>query len=163
MIDNRGVMLPDGHIMFCDDGDVAAVVAMRPRACKARPNKHVSSVVYAQSGRRFSSILVHRLLARPGPDEVVDHINSDGLDNRRANLRVCSPSQNAAAARSKGSKWGFRGVAKSGHEKTWFSQIRCRGKNHYLGRFPTPEAAARAYDAKALELFGPFARPNFPG
>lgn len=56
---------------------------------------------------------------------------------------------------------GFKGLVRMRVGKPWRAQIRVRGKLLYLGTFETKEDAARAYDAKALELFGEFARLNF--
>ena len=62
-----------------------------------------------------------------------------------------------------GSRSGFKGVNWSGTKThTWQARIMRNGKRVFLGNFDTPEEAARAYDAAARELFGEFARLNFP-
>ena len=96
------------------------------------------------------------------PSELIDHINGIPHDNRWANLRAASPSQNARnVLPRKGSSSGFLGV--TFHSKTgkWQAQIKSDGKNKYLGVFQNEIDAARAYDSAALGIHGDFARLNF--
>ena len=92
---------------------------------------------------------------------LVDHINGDGLDNRRANLRAATATQNNQNRRPSLSRSGFKGVTKSSKSNGWYARIRVNGKLIHLGCYPDPTSAARAYDAAALEHFGEFAWPNF--
>lgn len=88
------------------------------------------------------------------PTQDIDHINGDKGDNRMANLRAATRSQNLANTR-KGKP--FKGVSWATKRSTWIAQIVCNGKHHWLGEFDTPEAAAAAYQTKAKALFGEFA------
>lgn len=91
---------------------------------------------------------------------MVDHWNGDGLDNRRENLREATAYENQANTRSRNPS-GFKGVYRNG--SLWRAQITPRGLIMNLGRqFKTAEAAARAYDDVAREVFGEFASLNFP-
>lgn len=110
------------------------------------------------SGRK-KTVFMHRLLLN-FPDAEVDHINRDTLDNRRCNLRPCTKSQNEANKRKQQRKVGFRGVYLNWSR--WRARIRCNGVRYCLGTFSSAEEAAKAYDAKARELFGEFAATNFP-
>jgi hypothetical protein len=92
---------------------------------------------------------------------VVDHINGNRLDNRRANLRTTGHAGNSANRRPTGSS-GFKGVTLHRTGK-WQAQIKVGGKPEYLGLFDDPRAAASAYDAAALRAWGSFAWLNFPG
>ena len=98
-----------------------------------------------------------------------DHKNGNTLDNRRRNLRRASHRQNCRNRKTPSTnKSGYKGVSrvpgKAHWTPRWTAQIswRIRGKHrvHYLGRFGTPEAAARAYNVAARKYFGRFARLN---
>jgi len=92
---------------------------------------------------------------------LIDHINRDGLDNRRENLRPCTPAQNAwNATKTRGSS-RFKGVAWHKSAKKWRAEIMAQGIYRYLGCFDCEGCAAIAYDNAARELFGEFACPNF--
>jgi hypothetical protein len=94
---------------------------------------------------------------------LTDHINGDGLDNRRTNLREATPRQNKMNARTRSdSKTGFKGVSSRRGGKGYVARIQDGVKRKQLGWFHDPEVAARAYDAAARELYGEFAWLNFP-
>jgi hypothetical protein len=106
------------------------------------------------------SIRAHRIIMKPTNKMVVDHINGNKLDNRRANLRVCTRAQNTAnRGRQVNNTTGYKGVHpwRYGYR----SEISVNGKKYLVGYFDDPEEAARAYDAKARELLGEFASTNF--
>jgi hypothetical protein len=113
--------------------------------------------------RRTTTLALHRLIMNPPKGMMVDHINGDGLDNRRANLRVCTNAENGRNQRlSKNNKSGYKGVSWFKRDKKWRSKIKHEGKSRCIGLFDCPEKAARAYDAVAKELFGEYANLNFP-
>lgn len=95
------------------------------------------------------------------PTGVIDHINHDPSDNSWANLRDCSRSENHRFRRKfKNNTSGYKGVwEKRGR---WIASLTYERRRYHLGTFDTREEAARAYDDKALELFGEFAKTNFP-
>lgn len=114
------------------------------------------------SGKRVKySIYLHRLIC-PAPDGVlVDHINRDTLNNRRANLRVVSVTGNTLnRAKRRGTLSQYRGVTLTG--KRWSATITSGGKQTYLGSFPSEVEAAEAYDEAAMRLHGDEATLNFP-
>lgn len=91
----------------------------------------------------------------------LDHINRDKLDNRIANLREASRSENCAnIGVPSHNTSGFKGVSYNRMMGKWTAYIRCRGRRYHLGAFATAEAAAAAYDEAAVRLFGRFARTN---
>lgn len=121
--------------------------------------------VYAASSARVGGVIkrfyMHQLVANAWPGEVVDHVNRNSLDNRRANLRICKYWQNTVNSRAKIGRSGFRGV--SAHPSgTWHVALRHDGKRVNVGTFRDAEEAARAYDEAALKYHGAFASLNFP-
>ena len=99
------------------------------------------------------------ILGAPG----VDHINGDGLDNRRSNLRHATLSQNQANRRSRAdSMSGYKGVSWHKQRRRWYARICVNGQTRGLGLYESAEDAALAYDAAAIASFGEFAATNFP-
>lgn len=125
-------------------------------------NKHGprSRAVIQISGKRY---LAHRLIFQwhfgkcLGP---IDHIDLNPLNNRIENLRAATHSENQGNRRKrKDSRHPFKGIRLN--KKRWAAQIRFKNKRYFLGLHSTPELAALAYDKKARELFGAFAKTNF--
>lgn len=102
---------------------------------------------------------LHRELINAPADSKVDHQNGDGLDNRRANLRIATQGQNQQNRRKRKGKSRFKGVWFAG-DGTPCASIQIDKKVHRLGRYPSEEDAARAYDRAAREHFGEFACTN---
>ena len=102
---------------------------------------------------------MHRLSLDVTPGRFVDHINGDGLDNRRSNLRIATVSQNNSNVGMTRQRTGLRGVyqRRSGR---WGSQISQNGRLIYLGTFDTAVEAALAYDNAVREMKGPFGVTN---
>lgn len=124
-----------------------------------------SRTTYAQSWIGNRKVYMHRLIMTPARGMQVDHVDHDGLNNVRANLRICTPRENrwhlSGPPKRPGRSSRFLGVSRS-RSGRWAAFIRTPEKNTYLGTFATEEAAARARDVAATRLHGPFATLNFP-
>lgn len=96
------------------------------------------------------------ILRYSGPLQV-DHKDRNIYNNRKQNLRLATPSQQAANQKPRA---GLKGV--SFEAGKFVARIKCNGKVYYLGRFVKDVEAARAYDVKAKQIFGEFASLNFP-
>jgi hypothetical protein len=149
-----------GLVALVDDDDLAIVEGIRWYATR---NERANSTWYAIAQ---GSVYMHRLLMGFPKGLTVDHINGNGLDNRRANLRIATRSQNLAnrgiqrQRRPKSSR--FKGVCWDRSRGLWTAYIVVAARQKSLGRFTSEADAAHAYDAAALDTWGEFARPNFP-
>lgn len=146
------IQLTRGLVARVDDADLAAVLAGGP--WNAHKNKRAFYARHRIDVHR--SVFMHTFLTGW---PLVDHINGDGLDNRRANLRPATASQNCGnrPQLNDNNTSGFKGVTRH-RSSRWIA--RCAGV--HVGVFDTAEDAALAYDAAAIARWGEFARPNFP-
>lgn len=106
-------------------------------------------------------VYMHRFINNTDDGKLTDHINGNRIDNRRENLRSCNFTQNHANKKIE-SKFTskYKGVYWHKNRDKWVSMIRIDRKGHYLGVFTDEKEAAKAYNQKAKELFGDFARLN---
>lgn len=150
------VALTQGKFALIDSADFELI---QPYTWAAH---NIKGRLYAVT--RGGRLHMHRVIAAAKSGQTIDHRNGDGLDNRRANLRVCTVSQNGMnRPKQANNTSGFKGVFPSGRpHQPWSASIKKDQRVIHLGRFGTPEQAALAYDRAAAELFGEFAVLNFP-
>lgn len=154
------IFAADGCEVLVDAADHEWLSQYRWHVSAWKPGK-----VYAKSclGRlRHGGFAMHRLIMNAPAGLEVDHVNGDGLDNRRANLRLATRRQNSANTGSRRGTSKYKGVSWNRQRNRWIAQIRRGGKVCRLGRFRDEEEAARVYDKAALQEHGEFARLNFP-
>ena len=164
-ISKRQIPLTQGATAIISASDYSRVSQfkwhLQPRKTK-RKDGSVKLGYYA-SGMVFGkSTLLHRFILGIYDSKIqVDHRDLDGLNCCRSNLRIATPSQNQANQICH-NPTGFKGVHKNPDRETYRVSIGYKGKNIIIGCFRNPVAGALAYDEKARELFGDFARLNFP-
>lgn len=159
------VELTQGHRALIDDDDFELVSQYSWHYSFYRNNEYARRSLGAGQGYQG----MHTLLMR---DEVVrscevDHIDGNGLNNQRINLRVVYHSENIQNQRVQTrSKSGYRGVShfpKCGQwdrKKPWRARIKVDGIDRTIGYFETPDQAALAWNEVAYEAWGDFARLN---
>jgi len=120
------------------------------------------SIPYVRS--QFPEQVLLHVFLLDSPSTFIDHVNRQRWDNRRANLRLVTKTQNNMnKERNKTNKSGYKGVAyRPRMRKPYHAVIGHEYKQIHIGVFDSAEEAARAYDTKARELYGEYAYQNFP-
>lgn len=153
-----------GRIALVDDDDYELVTRYRWHARKTGRDGREDQTYAATSGRAGEGhpkvLFMHGLIMGIVG---VDHINHDGLDNRRSNLRAASRSENGGNKRRRRTASSqYKGISWNRQSKTWLVQIVRDSIPHYVGTFGDETEAANAYDDAARQMFGAFACVNFP-
>lgn len=158
--DGVGVVpLSQGYEALVDIEDLPALAAYNWSVTRSlkKGGAYAQRLTPRDSSGKQRALKMHRVLMSPGPGLVVDHINGNGLDNRRENLRVCAQRDNMKnQAPHRTNKLGIKGV--SVYRNRFVAKIRVDGKTIFIGSFPTANEAAAAYRQAANEFHGQFAR-----
>ena len=185
----KEINLNKGFVTYVDDEDYDLVISTPSGEKEARwfikfPSKKDNSTPYAVKKieskiqkdfytKIFGSpittyqLSLHRLILKCGPNDIVDHIDRNGLNNQKNNLRICTPQQNSQNAKIRtDNKTGYKGVRKDPRIKEasrcWVATIRepTTKKNITIGYYYSKEEAALAYNEMASRLFGEYAYLN---
>lgn len=117
---------------------------------------------YAYRSANNHNVSMHRMIMGEPKGKVVDHRDGSRLNNRRSNLRICTPAQNTRNRRGWGRVSKYKGVYFYRRLNKWKAEISFNHRHIHIGYFIDEIDAARAYDKKAKEFFGEFAYLNFP-
>lgn len=158
----KEIQLTQSKVALVDDEDFEYLNQFKWHARKCGNSfyarKNIGTIENANRGTH----LMHRIIMNAtDPQICVDHKDGNGLNNQKSNLRICNHQQNNMNQRhiQNGSSI-YKGVCWHKEAKKWVSNIHFN-KMIYLGLFDNETEAAKAYDQKAIELFGEFARLNF--
>lgn len=120
---------------------------------------------YEHTGYAYRSLsnggktIMHRLITKVTDGMEIDHINGNGLDNRKENLRICTHAENGRNTKlRKDNTLGYKGIKICGNK--WSAQIKIGHQYIHLGTFNSINDAVHAYDNAAIKYFGEFANPN---
>lgn len=158
----REIPLTKGKVAIVDDADYEWL--SRWKWCYIRTSEGCEYVMrkIRRDGRQMT-ILMHRLIVNPQPGYEVDHIDHNGLNNTRGNLRQCTHQENMRNKRRRADASApYKGVWYQKRGGGWGANITIDGKRTHLGTYETVEKAALAYDEAARLHFGEFAKLNFP-
>ncbi len=155
----KEIVLKSGDTVIVDDEDYSLVSGFSWHLRKGRQTNYAQSKI--RKGDRYVAVAMHRLIMNALPKTEIDHINRNGLDNRKENLRFCTKRQNQGNRESPRVKKTspYKGVSFEGNvfrNKPWRASIYIRGKAKNLGLFATQEEAAEAYAVAARQEYGEF-------
>ena len=156
------IELTQGKVALIDDEDWSLIKDYRWRADKKGRTYYAVAYVRGSGKKNYRQIYMHTLIMTPKDGEEVDHVDSNGCNNQKYNLRVCSGEQNK---RNKQKQQGnytskFKGVYWFKRANKWRAQINVANKSIHLGYFLEENDAAKAYNIAALRYFGKFAKIN---
>lgn len=147
------------YTVFFDEQDSELILRHKWCITKADCGYYAQTAIVIDGKQR--RVEMHRLIMGSQPGKLIDHKDRNGLNNRRSNLRFCTPSQNRCNTRGKiNSRTGYKGVFTAAQTKNFRAQIRMAGKTIHGGMFKTPAEAAARYNELALQYFGEFACLN---
>jgi len=156
----KRIPLTQGKITFVDDCDYEYLMNLESLYAS------FEGVWYACTRIKTKQVKIHRLIMErinPGFKGLIDHIDGNGLNNQRNNLRIATQSQNLAnRGPQENNTSGYKGVYWDKERLKWVAIIEYQGTKSHLGRFDSEIEAAITYDIAAIRLFGEFARTNFP-
>ena len=159
----KEIQLTQGKVSFVDDEDYEYLNQFRWSAMKSRNGDTWYAKRNIKKGDPKNCFQIHKMLMFDGQNQLrVDHIDGNGLNNQRHNLRLCTVSQNGMNQHKQIGKHTsqYKGVHLFKRINKYQAQISTGGKRYHLGYFINEIDAAEAYDLKAKELFGEFARFN---
>ena len=155
----KKIPLTQGKFAIVDDEDYERLSKHKWYAQKTKNTWYAVRTI--GDGKEQKTILMHREILNIPKGFGTDHINHNGVDNKKGNIRRCNQSQNLQNKRKTKGTSRYKGVSWYGRHKKWYVQIVHNGQWHGLGYYDNEILAAKAYDRRAKELFGEFACLNF--
>lgn len=156
----KKIPLTQGKFAIVDNRDYLRVSKFKWYASCVRKFLWYAKRHTPRRNGKQGTILMHRLILDAPKGAHTDHINGNGLDNRRSNIRPCTNRQNCQNQQKRRGTSKFKGVCWHKTSGWWRAQIGHLGKVIYLGDFTNEKDAAEAYDKAAVKYFGEFANTN---
>ncbi len=159
MIEPKYILLTQGKSAIVDEDDYERVNKLSWFAVRDETRWYARS--HEDKSMKYKVLPLHRFILNAPKGTYVDHINGDGLDNRKKNLRLCTNAQNCAnRGASCNAEIPFKGVFMSpaGNYRVTYTLNR---KKTVIGTFRNPELAGKIFDVITKPIWGEFARPNF--
>ena len=159
------ITLTQNKVAFVDDKDFERVNRFKWYAQNHGNQWYaVRNETYHHKKQRQRKVQMHRFITGISREWWIDHVNGEGLDNRRNNLRPCTNSTNQANRKTSCNKIvEYKGVYFHKKSGKYMVRIQQDGYRYFLGEYYSPIFAAEIYDKKAVELFGEYAKTNFGG
>ena len=160
----RRIPLTQGKYAIVDPEDYERLSKYKWYAIKSSSTFYAARCVWDPLNKKKQTIKMHREILNPPHPLVVDHINHNGLDNRKSNLRPSTRTQNnmnRLCIKRKGSPSKYKGVMWHKHTKKWNVQICYNGKRRTIGYFNDEIEATKAYDEAAKKYHRDFTVLNF--
>lgn len=156
----KEIPLTQGKVALVDIEDYDYLNQFKWYAQKCKNNLFYVVRNIKKDGKQIK-LCMHREIMKTPKGMHTDHINGNGLDNRRNNLRICNSSKNQRnSGKHKNNTSGYKGVFWHNRGKKWQASIGLNSKLKHLGLYSTKEEAAIAYNEAAKKYFGGFARLN---
>ncbi len=144
----KTIEMAGGFVTLVDDEDFEYLNQFKWHTCRSCNTWYAVRELIRRNGPT-SKIRMHRVIMNPPEGKYIDHINHDGLDNRRSNLRIVTTRENIMNM-ERGNSTGYLGVKR--HYDKFGAQIRINGKRIWLGRYDTAEEAHNVYINKVNEI-----------
>lgn len=154
------IPLTKGYFAKVDDEDFERLMKYRWQVNNPSKSKHITYAKRTDRTCGQRSVSMHREIMGITPGFEIDHIDNDGLNNQKSNLRLATQSQNCQHRRKPNYPNKYKGVCFHKRNRNYQVEITVNGKRKYLGWFRDAKEAAMVYDRAALMHSGEFAVTN---
>lgn len=158
----KEIKLTRGYVALVDDEDYERLSKLKWHVYIGKTGINYALVgIYDKATMKTRHARMHRMILNPRKDQIIDHINGNGLDNRKSNLRFATKSTNAANSKKRRDGINqYKGVDYRDPVRGFRARINVSGKAIHLGHFNNEIEAAKAYNQAAIQHFGEFAKIN---
>lgn len=156
----KKIPLSQGKVALVDDEDYDYLMQWNWCVKKHRGTYYARRSNWIVGQGQGKATYMHRIIMNTPDNMITDHIDHNGLNNQKTNLRVCTTRDNLRNRTPKG-RSGYLGVFYCNKQRSIYAKINVNRIQSYLGTYATEELAARAYDEAARKIYGEYANLNF--